>query len=511
MKICVLQPDYSTSNVDYKNYDPPRNLSKLLPDDEVHHVFLNKLTTYRQLKKLSKEKFDIYINLCEGYLDWSVPSIDVIHSLEMLNLPYTGPNAIIYDPSKPLMKYVAFCSGVKTPNYVEIKDNEKNEPLIQHLTFPLFIKPAHAGDSLGVDENSLVNNVCEVKNKINSLFEEEYDDVLVEEYIAGREFTVLVAANPILNNTCKVFKPVEYIFSNDKQFKTYALKTSSLHSDANVPCNDKLLEEKLKHAAGKIFTGFSGVGYARLDFRVDANNEIYFLDINFTCSVFYEDGYEGSADYILKYDPIGKAGFLKNIIEEGMARYALKQKKYVVKGNSLNGYGIFAEQFIKKGGIIFKQEASAQHIVTKRFVENSWRPDQIREFKKYAYPISDEVYILWDNDPQHWCPQNHSCEANTGYDGLNLIALSDINKEDELTLDYQDLLDDTMDTFTCKCGSKNCREQITGTPGNSISSKEKEKRLMRSVRLARKGSIDIAMPSVNGKLNGAKKAQKYLS
>ena len=35
MKVCVLQPDYSTTGVDYKNYDPPRNLSALLPDDEV--------------------------------------------------------------------------------------------------------------------------------------------------------------------------------------------------------------------------------------------------------------------------------------------------------------------------------------------------------------------------------------------------------------------------------------------------------------------------------------------
>lgn len=476
MKVCVLQPDYSTSNVDYKNYDPPRNLSKLLPGDEVHHVFLNKLSTYQQLKKLRREKFDIYINLCEGYLDWSVPSIDVIHSLELLNLPYTGPNATIYDPSKPLMKYVAFCAGVKTPNYVELLDNNNIKAAIQHLTFPLFIKPANAGDSLGVDENSLVHNMSEVKNKIDSLLKEEYDHILVEEYIAGREFTVLVAATPTLDNTCKVFKPVEYVFQNDKQFKTYALKTSSLHTEANVPCANKFLEEKLKQASEKIFTGFSGVGYARLDFRLDTTDEIYFLDINFTCSVFYEDGYEGSADYILKNDPIGKAGFLKNIIEEGIARHALKQKKYFLKGNSLDGYGIFAKRFIKKGEIIFKQEASAQRIITKRFVEKNWTPDQVKEFKKYAYPICDEVYILWDNDPQQWAPQNHSCEANTSYDGLNLIALCDIKNEDELTLDYRDLLDDTMDTFSCKCGSKNCRKIITGIPENSISNREKQKR-----------------------------------
>ena len=64
----MLQPDYSTTNVDYKNYDPPRNLSPLLVGHEVDHVFLNKLSTYRQLKELRKKKYDIFVNLCEGVI-----------------------------------------------------------------------------------------------------------------------------------------------------------------------------------------------------------------------------------------------------------------------------------------------------------------------------------------------------------------------------------------------------------------------------------------------------------
>jgi D-alanine-D-alanine ligase len=55
------------------------------------------------------------------------------------------------------------------------------------------------------------------------------------------------------------------------------------------------------------------MGYARFDFRVNDKGDIYFLELNFTCSVFYADGYEGSADFILKYDGIGQAGFLKHI------------------------------------------------------------------------------------------------------------------------------------------------------------------------------------------------------
>jgi D-alanine-D-alanine ligase len=83
MKVCVLQPDYSASSVDYRNYDPTRDLSGLLPEHTVHHEALDKRTTYAQLKRLSRQGFDIYVNLCEGYLEWDVPSVDVIESLEL--------------------------------------------------------------------------------------------------------------------------------------------------------------------------------------------------------------------------------------------------------------------------------------------------------------------------------------------------------------------------------------------------------------------------------------------
>ncbi|HNU42361.1 MAG TPA: hypothetical protein PKH83_07705, partial [Cyclobacteriaceae bacterium] len=255
--------------------------------------------------------------------------------------------------------------------------------------------------------------------------------------------------------------------------KTYALKTSELHNNVNKPCADAALEARLRLAAEKIFTGFSGVGYARLDFRVNEKQEIYFLEINFTCSVFYQDGYEGSADYILQFDPIGKSGFLKHIIEEGRARHAARQKKYRVKGNSINGYGIVAQRPIRKGEVVFKFEEAAQRLVTKRYVEQNWTPEQLEEFRHYAYPISDEVYILWDHKPENWAPQNHCCVPNTIYSGLNLIALRDIEAEEELTLDYADLLDDTIQPFVCTCGHPNCRKIISGRANNSITQREK--------------------------------------
>jgi D-alanine-D-alanine ligase-like ATP-grasp enzyme len=465
MKVCVLLPDYSTSAVDYQHYDPARNLAPLLPDDEVNTIFLNKLTTYKQLKEASTIGYDIFVNLCEGYLEWEVPSIDVIYTLELLNLPFTGPTTLLYDPPKDLMKYVAFCANVATPLFFLYKKNDAQILLPSNMSFPLFVKPAKAGDSLGVDEQSLVHTQEQLQQKINAL-QDEYNDILVEEYIDGREFTVLVMANA--NNTCTALQPVEYIFPEGRQFKTYALKTSELHLDANVPVKDATLNEDLKHAAENIFTAFNGKGYARLDFRMNANGKIYFLEINFTCSVFYSDGYEGSADYILKYDGIGQQKFLQQIIEEGIARYKAKQKKYIVKGNAIDGYGIYATQNIMEGEVIFKGEEMAQRIVTKKYVDEHWNEKQKNDFARYAYPISDAVYILWSNNPEDWAPQNHSCQANSQYIGLNVVAVTNIKIHDELTLDYASYLDETAQPFECKCSSVNCRGLITGKEANKI-------------------------------------------
>jgi D-alanine--D-alanine ligase len=471
MRVCVLEPDYSTTNVDYKNYDPPRDLSALLPNDTVDTVFLNKLTTYKQLKELNKKNYDIFVNLCEGYLEWEVPSIDVIYTLELLNMPFTGPTTLLYDPPKELMKYVAYTEGINTPAYALINNEEEVEAECKHLKYPLFVKPAKAGDSLGVDDKSLVHNLDELKQKVAAIIE-EYGPLLIEEYISGREFTVMLAANED-GKSVTVFKPVEYIFPEGNQFKTYALKTSELHPNANIACNDPELETKLKEAATQIFRSFGGVGYARLDFRVNDNKEVFFLEINFTCSVFYKDGYEGSADYILKHDGFGQQNFLRHIIKEGMARYGRRQKKYVMKGNSIAGYGIYATRDMEANDLIFKGEEMAQRIVTRRHVLQNWNIKEKEIFARYAYPLSNEVYLLWDDNPGGWAPQNHSCNANTGYSGLNVIALRSIQKGEELTLNYASFLDETMEPFNCQCGAPNCSGLITGITHNSVTEREK--------------------------------------
>lgn len=327
MKICVLQPDYSGTSLDYGNYDPPRNLAPLLEGHQVNHVFLRKISTYAQLKSLAKENYDVFVNLCEGYLEWDIPSIDVVHSLELLGLPYTGPTLALYDPPKVVMKRMAEKVGCATPYFYVVGDVSELPAMRESLRYPLFVKPAKAGDSLGVDDGSKVGDFSALEQRV-AYINREFGDALVESYIDGKEFTVLVAAEPERPGMCRAFKPVEYRFADGAGFKTYALKTAKSHAQRNAPCEDAEIEAALREHAENIFRAFDGQGYARMDFRMDASRTLYFLEANFGCSIFHEGDYEGSADHILKYDGIGQSGFLKHIIAEGISRHKRREPIY---------------------------------------------------------------------------------------------------------------------------------------------------------------------------------------
>ena len=125
-----------------------------------------------------------------------------------------------------------------------------------------------------------------------------------------------------------------------------------------------------------------------------------------------------------------------------------------------------------EGEVIFHGEEKSQRIVTKRFVENNWNEEEKLHFRRYAYPVSKELFILWDEEPSEWAPQNHSCDPNTRFDGLNVVALRTIWKGEEITLDYAQFLDENMEPFQCQCGAKECRGVIMGINNNSLTERE---------------------------------------
>ncbi|CAN0226578.1 unnamed protein product, partial [Phaeothamnion confervicola] len=236
----------------------------------------------------------------------------------------TGPSVRLYDPSKVEMKFIALDNGVATPDFVDARTSEDVRRAARELQFPLFVKPGRSGDSLGIDEHSLVRDEEALQAQCSRLWQ-EFDSALIEEFIEGREATVLLAAR---GDDPLVLQPLEFLFEHPAEFKTYALKVTEHHPESNRSWPYDDIAVRLKEAARKVFLGFRGEGYARLDFRIGPDGQIYFLDINFACSIFYAPGHEGSADYVLRNDQGGPSAFLRHIIREGLERHRRRQPAF---------------------------------------------------------------------------------------------------------------------------------------------------------------------------------------
>src|SRR6202142_868150 len=145
---------------------------------------------------------------------------------------------------------------------------------------------------------------------------------LIEEFIEGREFTCLVAEDPDDPTNIISFRPVEFLFPDGESFKHYNLKWGDYNRMSVTIVTNPDYEKRLREYTVKVFQALKGNGYARCDFRLGADGELYMLEINPNCGIFYPPFDPGSADFSLLADPMGPQGFMDLIILSALKRQA---------------------------------------------------------------------------------------------------------------------------------------------------------------------------------------------
>jgi len=225
-----------------------------------------------------------------------------------------------------------------------------------------------------------------------------------------------------------------------------------------VACSESAEKIRMMQEMSKtIFLALDGNGYGRTDIRMDKEGKLYVLEINPNCSIFYPDNNGSTADLILTLDGYGKKNFLKTMVEFAIMRHSKEQKNYVVKLNPSLGNGLYAGRRIVAGERIYQLEERPHVLVTKEHVQKTWNDRAKRDFQHFAYPLTDDLYVMWETDPDTWKPINHSCEPNAWVQGLDLYARVDIQRGEQITMDYATMYTENPVNFKCLCGSKSCR------------------------------------------------------
>jgi hypothetical protein len=186
------------------------------------------------------------------------------------------------------------------------------------------------------------------------------------------------------------------------------------------------------------------------------------LEINPNCGIYYPASDPGSADLCLLHDPAGHAGFTRDIVRAAFRRPQRRRRGYEIRSDGNGGYGHFATRSIEPGETIVRYEGSGHTLVTRSHVERHWTEPDLGWFRRYAWPLTDDVWVTWSRDPEEWRPINHACEPNAWLAGLDVVARTPIRPDDEITLDYATFFNEMMPSFDCHCGATTCRGTITG-------------------------------------------------
>jgi D-alanine-D-alanine ligase len=195
---------------------------------------------------------------------------------DLLGLPYTScdatTSAITFN--KRYTTAVAGASGFHVAKSVHLfKDSfQQAGDAIASLRLPVFVKPNNGGSSIGM---SKVSSAGDMQAALEKAFRED-DQVLIEEYIRGREFTIGVFRSAGQINTLP-FTEIE----TDNDFFDFEAKYQGKSRETTPAVCDASVDAKIRQAAAGIYAVFNCRGVVRMDFIFhEEEQQPYLLEIN---------------------------------------------------------------------------------------------------------------------------------------------------------------------------------------------------------------------------------------
>lgn len=241
--------------------------------------------------------------------------------LEVLNLPYVGCGvaASANGMDKIVSKQLFSQADLPQLPYVAFTEHDwkhEQQELIQQcegsLLYPLFVKPANMGSSVGI---SRVENEAELINAVDEAL--KYDRrIVVEQGITADECEVAVLGNSDINLS------VVGRLVKTSEFYDYDEKYINNQIEMEIPANlAPEVATRIQEYAHRAYKAIDGAGLARVDFFVTSNNDIYINEINTM------PGFTEFSMYPVLWQETGinERDLIEELIQLGLRRYETKQ------------------------------------------------------------------------------------------------------------------------------------------------------------------------------------------
>jgi D-alanine-D-alanine ligase len=238
-----------------------------------------RLGDFRWLSRVRRA--DLVFNLCEGINGHARFEDLIVGTLELAGVPFTGcrswPTTVCH--RKHVANTLLSAAGLPVPAFTLAQANKTPA----EFPLPAIVKPAAEDASVGIDNGSVCTSKRALKKRV-ALMLEQFEAVLVQEYVAGREFNVGFVGTRML--------PIAEIRFDSLPDGTwpivsYAAKwiPGSPEDEGTVPiCPAELsadLAQRIRQVARTAWEHLSeGAGYGRVDLRLSEDGQPYVLEVN---------------------------------------------------------------------------------------------------------------------------------------------------------------------------------------------------------------------------------------
>jgi D-alanine-D-alanine ligase len=266
------------------------------------------------IEAIKEFKPDLCFNSAEGHFGESreaqMPAV-----LDMLRIPYTcaGVLGMMLSHNKHMAKRQFLAYDLPTAKFMVI-DDARNIPE-SDLKYPMFVKPAAEGSSIGINESAVVKNYSELVKQVTWALNTVQSLVLVEEYIEGREFTVGILGDEAL--------PIVEIISPTGFYS--AAQKEDFESEVYRICPAELSPEQTKefqHIALGAKRALQLEDVCRMDMRMDNAGNPYILEVN-PIPLMYPDPKQASLVYAAFAHGYTYTDIVRKIIESAAKRWNL--------------------------------------------------------------------------------------------------------------------------------------------------------------------------------------------
>lgn len=262
-------------------------------------------------KVMSGEKPGMVFNMAYGIQGQNrythVPAM-----MEMLGIPYigSGPEAHAIVQDKVMTKVVLQKHNIPTPGFwvFHTPDDKFND-----LIFPVIVKPKLESTSMGMQ---VVDNWNDLREAVKDQMEKYSQDILVEQFIPGREFAIGLLGN---GSTLEVLPVVEIDLKGDPN-KIQTISDKKVAGGIDKICPAPLSKEKTEELKRLAVDAFNKLGlndYTRVDVRMDKDENFYILELNSMASL----GKGGSFYYAAKTAGYTYESLVNKMLDVAAVRY----------------------------------------------------------------------------------------------------------------------------------------------------------------------------------------------